>query len=181
MKTLKKLVLCVALAGCMAIDAKAILITAGTTTPLATGNQTSTSQILSIIQSSPYNVGPELYKMNVGYPSDVGSFASSYTTTFNSEASTFEITYISGSAIVANPAYLLVKDGKHSPAWYLFDISGWNGTDVLQGANFWPAEGAISHVAIYGTASVPDSGSTIALLGSALVGVGALRRKLLKA
>ena len=47
-------------------------------------------------------------------------------------------------------------------------------------ANFWtthPTQSAISHLTTFDTASVPDGGSAAALLGSALLAVGLLRRK----
>jgi len=85
--------------------------------------------------------------------------------------------------VYADPVYFLVKDGSTNahpglPAWYLFDISSWNGRETITLQNFWPNGGSISHVAIYGTAkSVPDGGLTLVLLGGALVGLEILRRK----
>jgi hypothetical protein len=91
-----------------------------------------------------------------------------------------EIKYTGGAVITGNPIYLLVKDGNHDPIWYIFDISSWNGTETINLQEFWPSGGAISHVDILtgnGT-SVPDAGSTLALMGLALTGLGLLRRKL---
>ena len=123
----------------------------------------------------------EVYKMNVDDATDTGSFAGSYTTTFQNTAtdpSGFEITYDGGSSISCPSCYLLVKDGRHEPYQYLFDISTWNGTDTITGTNFWPNGGAISHVAIYQTpgGSVPEPTSML-LLGAGLAGVSLLRRK----
>jgi hypothetical protein len=169
--------------------ASAILITAGTTPSLKEGNETSTSVIVAFIQASPYSVGPELYKKDVN--SEDGDFKNSYNTSFGSGSlldENFTITYGgSGPVINYNHKYLLVKDGNATPVWYLYDISAWNGTDVLQGENFWNGPGgSISHVSIYGyngdvpREDVPDGGSTMALFGLGLVGVDYLRRRILK-
>ena len=110
--------------------------------------------------------------------------AGSYATTFANTASDpadATITYTGGN-IVGATAWLLVKDGNNNPAWYLFNLTtlGWNGTDVLQLTGFWPGSGAISHVALYGTpgTSVPDAGTTMALLGLGIGALGFARRKL---
>jgi hypothetical protein len=62
----------------------------------------------------------------------------------------------------------------------VFDISRWNGTETIDLDDFWPNGGAISHVSIFTTrsTSVPEAGSTLALMGLALTGLGLLRRKL---
>lgn len=151
-------------------------------TQTATGNQTSQALIDTAIL--PYiGSATQLYKQDVGAGSDTGTFASSYKTTFaNSAADPSDalIQYVSGPSIISNPVYLLVKDGNHSPAWYLFTIAGWNGIESLDIQDFWPAGGAISHVTLYGTqgSRVPDGGATVALLGVGLVGLGMMRRKI---
>ena len=126
----------------------------------------------------------ELYKQDVGGP-ESGGFASSYVTTFSnspSDPSDALIDYIGGSAITGfEELYLYVKDGEHDPAFYVFDISGWNGTDDLVLEGFWPQGGAISHVTILGggtSTNVPDGGATMALLGLGLGAIGFVRRKL---
>jgi hypothetical protein len=126
----------------------------------------------------------ELYKQNVG-GGESGGFASSYVTTFFNSASDPSgalIDYTSGPAISGyEELYLYVKDGNHQPAFYVFDISQWNGTDDLTLSGFWPQNGAISHVTILGggtSKNVPDRGATVALLGLALGAIGLVRRKL---
>lgn len=119
-----------------------------------------------------------VYKQDVGAASDSGQFASSYSTTFfntPSDPSDAKISFISGPYLDADDIYLLVKDGNNNPSGYLFDISGWNGTDYIVLKNFWPAQGAISHVSLYAR-GVPDGGTTLMLLGIALVCLGAARR-----
>lgn len=144
------------------------------------GNQTSQSEIDAIV--GPI-VAPstELYKSNVG-GSEEGSLAGSYHTVFSNTAtdpSDATISY-TGGAFVGPTAYLLVKDGNQVPAWYLFNLTalGWNGTATLNLTGFWPGNGAISHVSLYGTTatSVPDGGSMAMLLGFALIGLAVTRR-----
>lgn len=195
MKKLLKMTLGTAcMAGLLALpfQASALLITPSTL-PQWTGNQTGQggpngidAAIASILGSSV-----ELYKQNEGnpQPSDVGLLAGSYQTTFNGDLSGGTITYVGGNFVGAT-AYMLVKDGNHTPAWYLFNltaIGGWNGIDDLVLTGFWPNGGAISHVTLYGTSTppddvpppgVPDGGTTLLLLGAAMAGFAALRRKL---
>jgi hypothetical protein len=131
----------------------------------------------------------ELYKQNVGENADTGPAAPYYETTFsNSESDPSDalIEWVGGLLIDPNATkYLLVKDGNQDPAWYLFDISDWNGTEdiVLQG--FWPDQGAISHVAIYGdngdgpdlVAEIPEPASAVFWLTVGTAGLFATRRR----
>jgi hypothetical protein len=158
-------------------DASALSITPATANA-ATGDQTSQSQINTAI-APIIGTATQLYKQNVG-GSEVGSLAGSYNTTFeNSPLDPMDalIEYVSGS-YVGGTAWLLVKDGNQSPAWYLFNLTtlGWNGTDDLELRGFWPGNGAISHVTLYGT-RVPETGVGVALLGLVLAGMGAVHRR----
>jgi hypothetical protein len=173
----------------VALPAQALTITpstaaCGSAECLATsGNETGQAAINAALAAffldEGYTGVTELYKQDVGDP-DSGTYAGSYTTTFSNTATDPEdalIDYISGPSIGGTPIYLLVKDGDQEPAWYLFDISNWNGTDDIVLQDFWPDQGAISHVAIYGgSASVPDGGSMAMLMGVALMGLAGARR-----
>jgi hypothetical protein len=128
----------------------------------------------------------ELYKSDVsgstGSGLDSFAFASSYDTVFSNSATDPQdalISYISGATINCPECFLLVKDGASDPNWYLFDISFWNGTDTLDLQEFWPNQGAISHVSIYGDASNVPEPSTLTLLGLGLLAMS-LRRHLIK-
>jgi hypothetical protein len=121
-----------------------------------------------------------LYKADVG-SADSGLFANSYGTLFlnsSSDPSGALLGYTGGPAIDCLSCYLAIKDGNQSPGYYFFDLSAWNGTESIYLSNFWPRQGAISHISIWGTtgASVPEP-ATLGLLGLGLLGVGLSRRK----
>jgi hypothetical protein len=168
-------------------QAHALSIDPGST-PQWVGNDTSQSVIDGIILPL---IAPatELYKMESGTGgSESGALANNYTTAFNGDLSGATITW-DGGDYVGQPAYLLVKDGNQEPAWYLFDLTGantppgtipaWDGQETLSLSGFWPDNGAISHVSLYGTHSVPEP-TTMLLFGSGILFVGAFGRKRFK-
>jgi hypothetical protein len=165
----------------LAAQAQALVITPTTDSPL-TGPETSQSDIDDAIAST-LGSSTELYKQDVG-GSESGSLAGSYETTFSNteqDPSDALIEYVGGD-IVGPTAFLLIKDGNQDPAWYLFNLTdlGWTGVEDLELSGFWPDQGAISHVALYGgTTTVPEPG-TLLLLGSGLIGLALFGRKSFK-
>lgn len=122
------------------------------------------------------------YKMNVGDSSDTGTFAASYATAFDNtptDPADATITWIGPDAISCPDCFLIVKDGRQTPAQYLFDLATWNGTDTIQLTGFWPEQGAISHVEIWNgerANGVPEPG-VLLLMGAGLLGLGLSRRR----
>ena len=121
----------------------------------------------------------EYYKENVGDGFDTGPFAAYYETTFSNtptDPSSALIDWISGDFIDCPECYLLVKDGNQSPAQYVFGIDDWDGMEDIELSGFWPDNGAISHIAIYGGGGAPPGNvpepSFIALFGMGLLGMG---------
>lgn len=120
-----------------------------------------------------------LYKSDVG-SGDSGPFASAYDTSYSntpSDPSDALIKYLGGAYMDCSVCYLLVKDGNHLPAQYLFDISGWAGNEDIKLTGFWPGNGAISNIRILGTATRVPEPATIALLGSGLAVLCVRRRR----
>ena len=157
------------------------VITCGTPVCLLLfGDENGQAQIDAAIAGA-LGTSTELYKDNVG-GSEEGSFAGSYETTFSNDPLDPQdalIEYVMGQPVLDNATHLLVKDGNQSPNWYLFWIAGaWNGLDSISLMDFWPAQGAISHVSIYGgeSTSVPEP-SVLSMFGIALIAFGLVRRR----
>lgn len=116
--------------------------------------------------------------------SEAYAFKDYYSTTFGSASladADATISWDGPSFINAGAVYALIKDG--DLGWYFYDISGWNGKDSIEFSSYFGGnQGKISHVSLYclpGTSvstSVPDGGTTVMLLGTALAGLGAARR-----
>ena len=163
---------------------------------VTTWGVTSTSNLGQAAMETLTGVSPLglAYKQDFG-GSESGSGTNYYTTSFsadptpkNNDMSGATITWGGSMKISCDiNCFLVVKDGNHSqtpPPWpqYVFDISGWNGTDTINLSGFWPGPGAISNVAIWngsGTITPVPEPETYAMLlaGLGLVGFAA-RRKL---
>ncbi|MEO2048550.1 MAG: hypothetical protein ABGX16_18500 [Pirellulales bacterium] len=120
-----------------------------------------------------------MYKQDVEPLTESGAFASDYTTTFLNDPNDPKDAQIrwDGSDFLSNATHLLVKDGKHDPGWYLFSLVGWDGKMGIDLLEFWPDQGAISHVAIYGGGGGTIPEPTAALVWSLLLGVGLVCRR----
>jgi len=167
-------------------SASALTITPNTT-PVLFGNDNSNFSVAQIEAIVGYNGLALLYKQDVGKPgfpapSPEGAFANSYITTFNNtpyDPQEAIINWVNSMPNITGPSiYLYLKDGNQVPAWYIFNLTilGWNGMALLQLEGFWPGQGAISHVSIYGPTPVPEP-TTLLLLGSGLVALCLVRRK----
>ena len=160
-------------------QAYALLIDPAITAFELSGNETGQAQIDATLDAFFDPDLIELYKMNVGGP-ESGALQGSYETTFSnspSDPADADIVYMGGD-FVGPVARLLVKDGNQSPAWYLYNLTvlGWDGMATLELENFWPNQGAISHVSLYGTQSVPEP-ATAFLVGLGLIGIVAIGKK----
>lgn len=87
-----------------------------------------------------------------------------------------------GLTVDPSYAYAIAKyDGKNA-GWILFDLGVWGNTLPELSQTIWGEAGTdqyqLSGYTLFNR--VPDGGATIALLGIALVGVDAIRRKLVR-
>jgi len=109
-----------------------------------------TSAILRAI-SGWVGTDTESYKDDQGESESESGFAKRwYSTTYNRQSSRAEIIWDGATdPYITGPTYLLVKGRKDKPAWYLFDISSWDGKSSISLLGFWPRKGPISYVSIF--------------------------------
>ena len=170
---LATVVLCALLA--FAAQSHALLLNPADVTYCDFGNETSQAEI-NVAIAGTIGAAGELYKNDFD-EGESGALRDSYDTEWSGNPNGALITYMGGD-IVGEPAFLLVKDGNHAPAWYLYclDSFGWDGKEIIELSNFWTTGGAISHVTLYGSRQVPEP-ATMLLLGSGLIGLGVFGRK----
>jgi hypothetical protein len=115
---------------------------------IASGPENDTTTILSTI-SGLIGTDTETYKDDQG-DGEEGSAMQWYSTTYNQDLSGAEIVWDGApDPYITEPSYLLVKGGNQEPAWYLFDISSWDGMATISLSGFWPGQGSISHISIF--------------------------------
>jgi hypothetical protein len=161
------------------IPANAYTLDCGASCPTQTWTTSTNSNLnASDIQTiTGFNL-TLLYKAEVG--GGESGLTSSYETTFSNtttDPANFLIDYISGTSISCPTCILVVKDGRNDPSQYLFNLGSWNGTTDIVGTGFWPNQGGISNVAIWGTSTSVPEPTTLLLLGVGLAGIGIYRRK----
>lgn len=188
-------IVALAFAAVSAAESRAgVLIITPTSIAALTGNQTKQGDIDAAILIT-LGSSTERYKAEVGGP-ETGSASAYYETRFSNttnDPSDAYIDWVGPAAIKALGSFLLVKDGNQTPAWYLFRLAdlGWTENKDLDLQDFWPGNGAISHVTLYGTGTVtppagsshpvPEPGAMTLWLMVAVGGAFAARRKSTKA
>lgn len=111
---------------------------------------------------------------------DSGLAAAWYDTTYSNSSTDPQdalIEWLGGPSLSCSECYLSIKDGNNNPSLYIFDISFWDGQMDIDMNDFWPTQGAISNVAIWGPATSVTEPVTLALLGLGLFGVASARNR----
>lgn len=125
-------------------------------------------------------VGILLYKDD---GAESGPYAGSYETDLVPGISTTDIIVThQGSSLPAirHPTYLAVKSGD---SYVIHDISTWDGWMPIKVDGFVAFSGkvqGVSHISIYGKVGVPETGHTGLLLGAGIIGMLALKSRIIR-
>jgi hypothetical protein len=135
-------------AACNSANAEEITLDLTPFVAIESGRENKTPAILIAISGWIGN-DTNAYKDDQG-ESESGPAKQWYSTTYNQDLSDAEIVWDGATgSYITGPSYLLVKGGKQKPAWYLFDISSWDGMATISLSDFWPGKGSISHISIF--------------------------------
>ena len=173
MKSILKLLMAISLAA-IALQAQALTITPSSTPQWTSNAGPGQNDIIADFNSQVGGLGTESFKQDLG-GGETGGFAGSYTASLTDSGGT--IVYDGGAAIQCPECYLMVKDGNATPQAYLFDLGNWNGMEAITLSGFWPRNGAISNVSIWGTPGQVPEPAPLALLAVGLLGMGLRRLK----
>ena len=135
------------------------------------------------------------YKSNVDGGSEEGTFAGSYETSYFNDPGDpqdADVIYVEGEQPIGCPeCFLAVKDGNPKDSegntvdnYYFYDLGDWDGMETIELRGFWPNQGAISHVSIWGFEGGGDDDEQpvsepgiLFLMGAGLLGLGMARRR----
>jgi hypothetical protein len=135
-------------AACNNLNAEAVAVDLTPLVAIDSGRENNTPAILNAI-SEWVGTDTVTYKDDQG-GSESGSAMQWYSTTYNQDLSGAEIVWDGATGnYITEPSYLLVKGGRQEKAWYLFDISSWDGMATISLSGFWPKRGSISHISIF--------------------------------
>jgi hypothetical protein len=103
------------------------------------------------------------YKSNVDDGSEEGTFQDSYDTEYFNDPDDPQdatISFTGAPSISCPECYLVIKDGNEDPNHYFYDLADWDGISDIVMTGFWPGQGAISHVSIWGLVAGEEEGGS---------------------